>query len=643
MTSCYALRYSLFLLIVLVLLFFTFPSVSAGKVYEDWRWNLETFTAGDDIYTIVGIEDFDKIYLRVNANKSYMVELERCVRDGLDEYCYLERDWENMDIDKYERLSPAMKIQVNRLEPKITITRSLNPSEMEFNDKGVVTVKIKNTGTKEARNLQYEETLPSNVRFVSVSENAAFDGRRILWNFGRLTKDRELSFSYRVKPVKYKSEKTKGFIAYTYEGVAENVTSKDLNFKVKTPVELSTALSPRTANIKVPTDYEITVKNNEPEETVDAYVVITLPYDLKVISFPSSLTKETDTRFTYRDNMRADSEKRFKFRLVGDYTGTYNLTAQGKFFVNDKYLYATEEDQFTISVGKVNPAIYLSVNNIRSGEPFEATLVLKNQDEKTYTDINARFWSDLFDETISVDRLVPGEEYTFTKRYFSKIVTGKTTVPIEVNGTFASLSGEEFDFYTKKTLTVGPINETLTLTQQPSVNEIKKGQEYNMVVKVKNLKDDPVFDIHVDDYFPESLEVVHGKPTALVEGVTGGKEVVAYSYRVRIPYDYESNNITTVSQFSTIINGQEYAREYTKVISVLNATLPEENQTIDQNVSDTNTTNQTGQDADEDPDGGDDTPGDEGDVGESSDQDDEDLGFFGGIWQGIKDVINSIF
>lgn len=628
----------LFAFSFILLFILSAPDAFAATTFNSYKYNYDTFLVGEDIFTIVAYRDFEILSLKVNGEKSYLIEVGKCVKDGLDEYCYEKYDWDREFLDKFEKLSPAIYLKFSKLEPKISISRSIYPAEMKYDDEGIVTVTVKNTGTKDAINLNYREMLPENVRLVSLSDGMTYSNNYIQWSSPKIAVGKEKSFYFKVKPAKYKSGDNKAFIEFTYEGILQNATSASMFYKVKSPFKLSASLSKSTVNIAEPAEYSISFTNNEPDKNIKVYSVISLPPELNILGFSSLFSKQQENVFIYEDTLSPNEEKSFKIRLMGLYTSKYNLSTVARFHVGEKYLYDEEITPFTIATGKVNPEIYLSVSNIRSGMPFEATAVLTNKEkDKSFIGINAVFYSDLFNEIITVNSLAPGQSYIFKKKYYSMLTEDKITLPIYLNGSFKTISGEEFYFSTKKSLAVSPINKTLTIIQIPGKKVVEKGQDYTFQVEVKNQKDDALKNVYVDDFFPEELEILQGNPTILLETIPRGQKVSAYVYKIRVPYDYPDNEIKVVSTAVAIIQGEEYRVSEETKIKVINATISQGNATTG-NISEEGGQESQGEE------GGQENPqnGDQKKKEKDGSQE-EKQGFFKDLWDGIKDIFKVIF
>ncbi len=630
------------LILILVMLFALFYSIifaaqlsSAVDSFDGWKYNYETFLVGDDIFSIVAYNDFQQIKLKVNGEKTFLIDLGDCVVDSLDEYCFTEIDWEKKTIDQFDHLTPALKLKFRELAAKITIKRTILPTEMEKDESGVVTVVIENTGQKDAKSLIYKDELPDNVQVVSASGGALFIGNTVSWSFGALSPGKKKEFSYKVRPVKYKTRDNTAVVSYTYEGVNQNATSSKLSFKVKSPFETKASLSNSKPPIRQPIDYKYTITNKEIDKDISTYTTITLPPEAEVLTFSTGLKRLAQNVFVLDTTLTPGYVRDVTIKIRGDYTGEYKITAESRIFAKNKYIYDYEETKYTIKTDRITPSIYLNVQDIRSGEPFEPTLVLKNDDDtKTYKNINVHFYSEYFDENLKVDNLVPGKEYIFSKKYYASLTDEKVSIPIIANGTFQTLEGETFDFYTKKSLAVGPINSSLSISQTTNAKNIEKGQEFTFEVFVKNLKDDPLINVQVDDYYPEELELVQGKPTILLPTIKRDENAKAYSYKLRIPYDFPDNQIKIVTAASTIIQGQLYEYSAEKTIAVLNATNPPDSQNQTTGKDEQNASQAGNQSTENSSMGG---------TGTGTSQQEEKQGFFSELWNGIKDFFNAIF
>ncbi|RJQ16861.1 DUF11 domain-containing protein [Candidatus Woesearchaeota archaeon] len=611
---------SLYFLLFIILII---PSVSATVLLDEWKYNYDTFTIDEDIYSIYAYDNYSKIRVRVNGLENYVVDFGKCTRNGLKEYCFNGTDWdERLGINKYDQVEPALHLKFNELEPDITITRAFSVAPMEFGETSVVTVTIANKGTKEAGNVSYTDLVPSNMQIITASENVIIYGNKIMWSFGRITPGNEKTFTYTVKAIEYKDKENTALATYTYEGIASNTTSSKALFDVKTPYDLTTAASTTTPNINTVFTYTITYKNNELEKDIENYFVIQIPEELAILTAPLGLRKE-GKKYFYEEPLPAQQEKTMTFRLQGPYTGTYNVTTTANINVNEKQFFEKINTGVKIQTSKISPEILFDVENIRAGEPFKVFVNLYNNDDKnSYVAIQASLVSELFNEAISIDSIAPGNSYSLNKRYYTPLSDTEKSIVVNITGTFKSLNGETFSLHTQKTLRIAPINQSLSIEQSVSKTEVKKGENITVSVTVTNHKDDSLFNVQVDDYFPQELVLIQGKPSVLISSLRGNEKKEAYVYKLQIPEQYSSDKVTIISKFSSILQGQEYSKTIETVIAVANATLAEGNTTENQ------TQNQTAQE------------NAENNTGIPENKKD---GFFTTFWNDIKSFFSDLF
>ena len=590
-------RLMLFLCLIIGLFFVinfvvVYGSTTETKIYDQWHHSGDYFEIGEDLYHIrLYPDDFSKILLQKNTD-GYTINEGRCKEELRYKYCFAEasNDSDKKSMNYYGVIEPGIKIIIYELPdntPHISISRTASKTSMELNEETTVVVNISNDGRQTAQNLSYEEFIP--VDFKIVKSDMIRIGNILQFNTVIGANSYRTCY-FTIKPLTYTKHSFQGNATYIFEGVEYNVTSSVTKIEAPKPYTLTESLSPTSTNIDTLASYKITIKNTEKDDTLRIdNLYFKVARDLKIY-FSFGMSKISPTEYTYSGEIGPEETEIFEIRAKGFHTGAYELTGSLDAFINDHYFNDTFGKNLTLEVDKINAKISPNFETLRAGEPVKIRVYMdNNDDDNSYYAINATMTSELFSENIFLEKMRPSEEkQVFVKDYNTPLFSTQKDIPITLNGTFISQSGERFNFSTQRTISLTPANQSFELTQNVAKKEVIKGENATVSVFVKNLKDDPEFNIIVQDTIPVELDVFQGKTDATID-LLGKENEQAYIYKFQVPEDYPSSIITIHTRMEAQSNN--YIEEKTTTITVLD--VPEDTDDQQSNDQDQNQTQDT--------------------------------------------------
>ncbi|MFH1506019.1 MAG: hypothetical protein ABIE94_03430 [archaeon] len=543
-------------LLVVMALFIISSSLVLGldaeekKIYDKWHNSGDYFQIDTDLYNLrLNPNDFSKIVFYRNG-EGFMINNGSCEHSLMYKFCFENSTWddEKMTINDNGITEPGLHIIIYELAPDrpvIEIERTIPKKSLELGEQLHITINISNVGRQAATDLVYKETVPDGFVVVSSDLLKAGNTLTITKAIGALSY-RIIGFT--IKPVNYTSHMFQGKARYSYEGVAYTENTTEVNISVAKPYKFTYTLTPVSVNIDTTSTFKISVQNKETDDTfrIDN-LYFEVPRDLEVYP-PHGIYKISPTEYTYSGVVYPERTKDYDIRLKAPYTGTYEIRGKMEGYMNQHYFKENFAKNLTIKVDKINGLIHPNYESVRAGKPVKIRVYFENNDDaNSYYDVNATLSSELFTEQIYEEKILDFQlKQVFLKQYNTPYSTRIKTIPIRLNGTYRSQSGELFAFNTERTLTLTPVNQSFTLTQTVDKESVARGGNVTIAVFVKNLNDDPEFNLEVKETFPIELDVFQGETSAKIN-IQGNENKQAYIYKFRVPMDYPFNVITIQS------------------------------------------------------------------------------------------------
>ena len=620
----------LVLVLAVFLFIIAFLPLSSGavedkKIYDEWCNSDDYFQIGQDLYHVrLSPNDFTHLLFQRN-DVSYVISEDDCQETVTYYFCFknVSYDGERATINRYGDIEPGFKVVIYERPanaPDIEITRTFSKTTVELNEEVKVEVTLENEGRQMAQNLTYEEIIPTNFTVVRTQGMTQL-GNKLRYET-TIGSGYSREFSFTVKPANYSNGVFKGTAKYSYAGVNYNSTSSSTTITTSVPYKITYTLTPATVNIDVMAEFKITIENKETDDKLrvdNLYVDVSRGLTVYPESF--KLRKIGPSEYVFSGEISPGKTETLSLRMKGYYTGIYPIKGYIKYFMNEHYFTDTFNKNLSIEIDKVNGIIIPNFESLRAGEPVSIRAYLENNDvDNLYYNLNATLESELFSEKIYLESISPFEQkQVFSKKYNTPYYTQEKKIPIHLNGTYQSETGERFSFGTERTLTLTPANQTFSLVQNIDKTSVERGGNVTVSVYVKNLKDDPEFNLYVKDTFPIELDVFRGKTSDTIN-ILGMENKQAYIYKFFVPSDFPfaNFNITTDLDVPSKLYHDSQSAKITVTGPLPGQNITEQNQTQD------NETDDEDQEQDDDSEG-------------------EEKGFFARFWDEIMNFFRTLF
>ncbi|MBN1275379.1 hypothetical protein JXA12_03735 [Candidatus Woesearchaeota archaeon] len=660
---------------LLALLLLPVALAEESVIHDEWHSYSDFFTVDNDYYEVANAHVIEGSVMMVRTllkrnqashivtgeiervGKQYYLSEELCETSGLLRFCVVNV---SLDPEKGARADESghywygtrIKIYEEEADAAVLeLTRTIvGGTTLHYADEQKVTVTLKNTGTKSAEDVRFEEVVGECLAITRV-DGLTRIGRRLSADIPILYADRQETLSYWVRPDAYCNESWLNATA-TYDSPEPETLEDDQKVTIPWPYKASFTISDDEVGLGVRSDFTFTIEN---EEEADIDVAFSLIHPLNVIATdPSGLQEVTKNRLAYEESIRPGGKVTLTARLssanayVYDLIGLLKVTVKGVEFAET----FTEELRVNAdgktSYNDVEPNLLLNKETMRSGETLTIGVYLKNTDDK-YRLYRVDGWvgSAFFNESFSIPSLSASENVNVLfKTYYPPEVHLPTTYLVEVKGTYDTPEGFTYPFHEKSEVLILPENMSVVLTQQTDKKELLRGEELTVTIKAKNLADSGYNQVRVEDSYDPDLELTFGKDKGDVY-LYGGEEVQVYVYKLRVPFGYYKGNFTVTSTLAA--QGQPLLSfsEEVKVLDPLDpGTLPVEEEPVDDadtsasDADDTLAEDDDGTLADDDQE---DASTDDNDDGADASPAREKEGFFSHLINGIADFFARFF
>ena len=448
------------------------------------------------------------------------------------------------------------------------------------------TIRLDNIGDEDAEDVVYKVRIPEKISILG-GKDFVQQGRYLIWRSGIIYAAQNKTLSYKLKAVNYADEKLKVNLSYVYVGHPLQFTLPDLRF-----------IAPTKLNIKEPFHFYYDVENLEEDGVLHSQIHFYVPIDVTVLSYSPALEKIGNNEFLYDHTLNPGAKDRLDIRIQSFYTGDYNLSVKGTFEINDRHFYEEKNLVAKVEIPKVSPSITSNKYDISAGESFILNAYLENNDiDNDYYLIDAVLQSEIFKEDIVIQDLGYVDVYHFEKEYWPPLYDDQKKLQVNFSGTYQSLSGEKFSFYTQRDIIVGPVNKSFSIDQIISKTQVEKGQNFSVKIIVKNLRDDTAYNIKVFDEFPDDLTFLQGVVREQINLIGNDKksggddEKQAYAYLLQVPLNYPKASIDITTSISYTLGTQEYTRKLVSTLTLVDPPRINDTVVINDTVIIDNTTN----------------------------------------------------
>lgn len=323
--------------------------------------------------------------------------------------------------DKYEftfaeRNSTHYHLLLDILKPELKAERIIDPPETALNEVSTVSIVISNSGSKDARNLEYYEELPvyytvDQPAKVVYSDNQEIElthfPDKISWK-GDLLREDVLVITYKARlrtlpPVANTAPFNQPKISYTYQNEKYPLTVKETPVPLKDPLNITLSVKD-SLDLQEKTSLRITLLNPLPS-TVQMNFSLVIPQIVEVDNTTPSdaelkqITQKNVLYYVWQGELLPHTPKTFSLPLIA--------TKKGKVFANLTTVWSLGnttttnlyQKALTVKFKELEPYLELNQKDFRKGELIQLKAVLDNREDFYVRDVIIDLISESTEET----------------------------------------------------------------------------------------------------------------------------------------------------------------------------------------------------------------------------------------------------
>lgn len=562
------------------------PSTLAlSEKFNDWVYDSDTLVLDSKTFGFKVSSNAENVVVTYSSSN-------RIIRSGnCDSYNNIKVCVDELFVDTSYNDKRA-KVRIFYFEPNITIERSADKLEVFAGEEVNFQVNIKNNGDLDAKNFIYVDYFPEDALITSVSGKCAKrDDNSIIYETN-LESGASFNCAYKVITQKESDLKLKAQIDY-YDGTADkriysNITriiSESL-FDVDAYQGKSRANSTnRTIIYTVLSDADIEVG-----ETFYLYLNLTnlagdkLYFENFSITFPEEFKIEKSSvnlngkSYLWKGSIDENLTKSLFFTLKAEAGGNFEI----------KYETSITKDKQTLKGigGKIDFEIIDGGIELKSNldniTAFDATkemfVTFSGKNSYNHTTIktgSATFTSCMTpNASISITTIPPNKSALI---YQTAVVLKNVTSSKSCK--FTLITSYTTEYGVKKTekkewqATITPLKE-IEIKKTFSNTDIHEGDKVNVTVTLKNTRNTPLYDVSLEEIFPEGLSR-YGKTKTRADIIYAGETISAYNYTITAPQVKNISDILIKSRLSYLEKHSETELNKDAVISIneLNITI----------------------------------------------------------------------
>lgn len=490
------------LILILMILLISLPAVFAQKtttIKDGWIPYYTSFSSGGVNYSIHSINAHNAdpkdalIAIRKNGNVASLIKFGQCDITPEHEYCFVNRSFDNnlIDIDSKGNLQPALKVKLLEFSysDDLKISRTFSKTSLHLNENTEVEINIENTGDYPISNIVVNEPIPKNFKLVSFDEHLLKEGDSLKGTFN-LYPGKKWSAKYVLQAISYNtSEKYSTLVEYLPENEKETKTksSSAQTISVIYPYNLQAKISSSKININGKVTYTLTLTNKENEAIYAKNIEITVPSNIDRV-FRSELSKKNSFTYSNKES-KIDVGKSQTFKVEGymDYAGTYEFSYSGEINVKGhSYTFSGSQNLEVVTKG-ISCSILTNDSNIDSGETYEYSVLINNNDYKTFYEIQGE--SNKGDKVYVENMFKKTKKEVIKETDKAKVYFEKTANNISFNGKYRTVNNQWFNLSCEKSFNVNPVQRIVYLHLSTNDTSFNRGQTVSVMPILENLVD----------------------------------------------------------------------------------------------------------------------------------------------------------
>jgi hypothetical protein len=587
------------LVILSVLAIFLFSAVVLGEVQE---FSGELLS-GESL-------DIDEFTFRVTMNKYanaifvdagdmfQTIALYDCEKMESFRICFDNTTYDEEDNELYA------VVRINRTKPDVSISKTINETELYVGQEAEVTITITNTGDT-APQIIMTDDYPASIEIYDMEGGCSMHENQVYWQ-GHLDEDREKECTFIIKGTE---ELHQSFVAHLkywdgFKWIDEYSSTLTLDFETLLTVYSSIVREDYEVDgttfdfdDEIPIVYIgevlrllVNITNENPDDVYVNLFEINLPPDLEyksighlrfnyvnaegnrssIIWSSDRITKVRSNVLRWSGKISEENSKLFIVKLQATRTGNQNLLIHSEYEYDDLVLEDTQHESFDVW----DPGIAIRMTIEDQDKRFSAPERLDEEDDTIEVEAlhpynlnvymqNKNKYAILEDVDINVYTELAGFKrvfYPMIEEEGQKIpyrivlippyVTASKEFKVNVSAAYKNEFDERHYNSTEFKITVKP-SKDLTIDFDSSEGTVLEGgEETEIVITVDNDRLVDLKDVSVSDKIPADFHVegVHAKKVKLNKET----ETEIYTYRLIPPIVHEKTRydiITTVSFF----------------------------------------------------------------------------------------------
>lgn len=569
--------------------------VEAKDLHNDWHYSGDTFNVEGDTIMVTHFDFYDPtVLLQVNKN-TYIMREGDCKQTATRDYCITEifNDIDTQDEDAPIKFQggvayAGIKILVRTRGPDIKISRTFSTTSPELNQEVTVTVTVENTGDEGTDSFLYADSYPAGVIITSLSSGKSTP-RSITYDLN-FPVNEEKSFAYAFKVTDYLEFSTQPKAYFTYASQNTSVSVSSANIKVIKPYSFTATLSTNSFEVGEQATLNAKIENKVSEEINVDELKIMVPSLISIQSASSELVKSNEV-YTWQGSLDSGDDKAISMVLKPAKSGNYIIPVSVKIKDSEGKSFS-ETTNLSLSATLKPLEVILSVleTSVSEGSSFRVAFSVKNPNKNIgFRNIKAGVRSEIFPELgAAITDLMPGKTQTLivNDTLTAPFIGEKKTYDIEAHGTYESTTNEKLNFSQKATLTVTPVSQIITITQEADKQEVLSGENVTLTIKIIN-NNQQAIQVNVSDKYSDGVSLIGGKATEPLLSFDSAGTKQAYTYKLHVPLDYKQSELA-ITTFASI-PAKDYALNKTLTLKIKGAPPKEggENKSSEQKTPET--------------------------------------------------------
>jgi hypothetical protein len=464
----------------------------------------------------------------------------------------------------------GIEILVRTIGPDIKISRSFSTTSPELNQEVTVTVTIENTGSEGTDSFIYTDSYPAGV-IITSSPNSKSTIHSITYDLD-FPISTERSFTYAFKVNDYLQFTTQPIAYFTFAGENTNVSVSSANIKVIKPYSFTATLSLNTFEAGEQATLSAKIENDVSEEINVDELKIMVPSLISVQSASSELVKSNEA-YTWQGSLDSVEDKTISMVLKPTKSGNYIIPVSVKIKDSEgKSFFETTNLSLSVTLKPLETILSVLETSVSEGSSFRVAFSVKNPNNNIgFRNIKAGVRSEIFPELrAALIDLMPGKTQTLivNDTLIAPFLGEKKTYDIEAYGTYESTTNEELNFSQKATLTVTPVSQIITITQESDQQEVLTGENVTLIVNIIN-NNQQAIQVNVNDKYPDGVSLVGGKAIEPLLSFDSAGTKQAYTYKLHVPLDYKQSELA-ITTFASI-PAKDYALNKTLTLKIKSA------------------------------------------------------------------------